>query len=103
MTGNELHLITVGLKPDFMMRYTFPVKIVFHSIFSTSKIISKVNEFIQRSRSTVKMQENVLHGPDTSCICYNLISSSNFRDIIGQMKCDISFSTVTLKVKVFGL
>ena len=62
-----------------MMRHTFPVNLLLHSIFSTSKIISKVNEFIQRSRSTVKMQENVLHGPDTSCIWYNLVRNQLFR------------------------
>ena len=49
-----------------------------HFIFSTSKIISKVNESIQRSRSTVKMQENRLHGPDTSCISFNMVRNQLF-------------------------
>ena len=52
-----------------MMRDTFSVNFFkAHFIFSISKIISKVNESIQRSRSTVRMQENALHVPDTSCI-----------------------------------
>ena len=52
-----------------MMRDTFSVNFIkAHFIFSISKIISKVDESIQRSRSTVRMQENVLHVPDTSCI-----------------------------------
>ena len=68
-TKNELHLTKVGYKPDFMMRHTFSVNFIkAHFIFSISKIISKVNESIQRSRSTVRMQENALHIPDTSCI-----------------------------------
>ena len=50
-----------------MMRHTSSVNFIkAHFIFSTSKILSKVNESIQRSRSTVKMQENALHGPDTA-------------------------------------
>ena len=68
-TRNELHLIKIGYKSDFMMRHTFSVNsIKAHFIFSISKIISKVNESIQISRSTVRMQENVLHVPDTICI-----------------------------------
>ena len=46
MTGYELHLI----------RYTFPLKMLLPFKFSTS-IITKVNEFIQRSRSTVKCRK----------------------------------------------
>ena len=51
----------------------------FHYIFFTSTIVCKVNEFIQRSRSTVKMQENVLHGPDASCISFNMVRNQLFR------------------------
>ena len=47
-----------------MMRHTFSVNFIkAHFIFSISKIIPKVNESIQRSRSTVRMQKNVLHIP----------------------------------------
>ena len=63
-----------------MMRHTFSVNFIkAHFVFSTSKIISKVNESIQRSRSTVKMQENRLHGPDTSCISFNMVRNQLFR------------------------
>ena len=63
-----------------MMRHTFSVNYIkAHFIFSTSKIISKVNESIQRSRSTVKMQENCLHGPDRSCISFNMVRNQLFR------------------------
>ena len=52
-----------------MMRHTFAVNLIkAHFIFSISKIISKVNLSIQRSRSTVRMQINALHVPDTSGI-----------------------------------
>ena len=52
-----------------MMRHTFSVNFIkAHFIFSNLEIISKVNEYIYRSRSTVRMQENALHGPDTSFI-----------------------------------
>ena len=63
-----------------MMRHTFSINFIkAHFIFSTLKIISKVNESIQRSRSTVKMQENRLHGLDPSCISFNMVRNQLFR------------------------